>query len=59
MTPAATVVIVNYNGAHLLPACLDALSAQAADVEFDTVVVDNASQDGSRELLARSFGGRT
>ena len=55
-TPVATVVIVNYNGAHLLPACLDALDAQRSDdAPFDTVVVDNASADDSLELLATNY----
>jgi len=55
-TAQATVIIVNYNGAHLLPACLDALAEQADDVTtFDTVVVDNASVDNSRELLAHDY----
>jgi GT2 family glycosyltransferase len=52
----ATVIIVNYNGAHLLPDCLHALARQRDDAPaFDTVVVDNASSDGSVELLAREF----
>src|SRR5262249_5864177 len=52
--PRVTVVIVNYNGAHLLPACLAGLRGQDLPPgQFRTVVVDNASQDGSRELLAR------
>ncbi|MEP6598395.1 MAG: glycosyltransferase family 2 protein [Actinomycetota bacterium] len=52
----ATVVVVNYNGAHLLPACLDALAAQlSSSPTFHTVVVDNASTDGSLELLARDY----
>ncbi|HEY7049474.1 MAG TPA: glycosyltransferase family 2 protein [Jatrophihabitantaceae bacterium] len=56
MSARATVVIVNYNGAHLLPACLQALDRQHEDAPpFDTIVVDNASADGSRELLARDF----
>jgi GT2 family glycosyltransferase len=55
-TALATVIIVNYNGAHLLPACLDALAEQADDsTAFDTVVVDNASVDNSRDLLARNY----
>ena len=54
--PLATVIIVNYNGAHLLPACLDALDAQRTDaVAFDTVVVDNASSDESLQLLADKY----
>lgn len=51
-----TVVVVNYNGAHLLAPCLLALRAQ--DLEpgaFTTVVVDNASRDGSLALLERDF----
>lgn len=55
MTSAqATVVVVNYNGAHLLPACLEGLRRQDTD-DFETVVVDNASKDGSLELLARDY----
>ncbi len=50
----ATIVVVNWNGAHLLPACLDALRKQTA-VDAHVWVVDNASSDGSRELLARDF----
>jgi GT2 family glycosyltransferase len=61
-TATATVIIVNYNGAHLLPACLDGLAGQVLasadrtdELSFDTVVVDNASSDGSVELLARDY----
>ncbi len=54
--PRATVVIVNYDGAHLLPACLAGLRAQDLPADaFRTVVVDNASRDGSLELLAREY----
>jgi GT2 family glycosyltransferase len=52
----ATVVVVNYNGAHLLPPCLEGLRRQDVPAgTFETVVVDNASADGSLELLARDF----
>jgi GT2 family glycosyltransferase len=55
-SPQATVVVVNYNGAHLLPPCLDGLRRQDTPPGFfDTVVVDNASVDGSRELLAADY----
>jgi GT2 family glycosyltransferase len=53
-SPRATVVIVNYNGAHLLPACLDALRSQVED-QFETIVVDNASADNSLALLAQEY----
>ncbi len=53
--PYATIVIVNWNGAHLLPACLDGIAKQETDFAFRTWVVDNASADGSRELLAERY----
>ena len=49
-----SIIIPNWNGAHLLPACLEALRRQTY-AHFETVVVDNASTDGSRELLLRDF----
>jgi len=51
-----TVVTVNYKRADLLPPCLEALAAQ--DLPAGSVrvwVVDNASGDGSVELLRRDF----
>lgn len=45
-----TVVVVTWQGAHLLPACLDSLARQT--VRHRLVVVDNASTDGTAELLA-------
>jgi GT2 family glycosyltransferase len=48
------VIIPNYNGAELLPTCLDALRAQTRQ-DFCVVVVDDGSTDGSRELLARRY----
>ncbi len=53
--PLATVVVVNFNGAHLLPACLQGLRRQTIAGSFDTVVVDNASADDSLALLARDY----
>jgi GT2 family glycosyltransferase len=50
----ATVVIVNWNGAHLLGPCLDAVAKQDMD-DFETWVADNASTDGSVELLRRDY----
>lgn len=56
LVPFATVVIVNYNGAHYLPACLDALKKQTYPWErFDTIVVDNGSTDNSVDLLRQLY----
>ena len=53
--PLATVVIVNWNGAHLLPDCLDGMRRQTGGVAFETWVVDNDSHDGSVSLLRARY----
>ena len=48
-----TVVIPNYNGMKFLPGCLEALlpENQKAAVEYEVLVIDNGSTDGSVEYL--------
>jgi GT2 family glycosyltransferase len=54
--PLVTVVVLNWNGAHLLPGCLDGLAAQdLPEGRAAFWVVDNASSDGSLELLAERY----
>jgi len=49
-------VVVTWQAVDLLPACLDSLLRQRVpDAELEVVVVDNASTDGTRELLARDY----
>ncbi|WP_181776933.1 glycosyltransferase family 2 protein [Amycolatopsis pittospori] len=48
--PSTTVVVVTWRGAAHITACLDALAAQSRP--HRTLVVDNASDDGTAELLA-------
>lgn len=50
-SPQITVVIPTLRGRQWLPACLDALARQTFR-DFEIVVVDNASSDGTREWLA-------
>lgn len=49
-TPDVTVVVITHRGRDLLPACLDSLTAQS--VPHRLLVIDNASTDGTAELLA-------
>lgn len=51
-----TAVVVNHNTSAMLPDCLDALLAQDHG-ELGVTVVDNASEDGVREVLA-AYAGR-
>lgn len=52
--PALSVIIVNWNVRELLRACLDALAKTTATAH-QTIVVDNASADGSVEMLRADF----
>jgi len=45
-----SVIIVNWNAAQLLDACLSSLRGEAAEV----VVVDNASADGSADMVVQN-----
>ena len=58
----ASVIIPNWNGAHLLRPCLDSLRQQSithstgsGQAEFEVIVVDNASQDESVKLVEREY----
>jgi GT2 family glycosyltransferase len=53
--PPATVVVVNYNTADQLPGCLDALRALEYPGEVEIIVVDNASTDGSADVVRAQF----
>ncbi len=51
-----TVVIPNYNGIKFIGECLTALFRQDPDTpEYRVIVVDNGSEDGSRELVEERF----
>ena len=52
--PSVSVVIVSYQVRDLLRACLTTIRAQRG-VEVETLVVDNASSDGSADMVAREF----
>jgi len=49
-----SVIIVNWNGRHLLQDCLDAVLSQDFS-DFEVILVDNGSSDGSSELVQESY----
>ena len=54
--PSLVVILVNFDGAEHLPACLDSLADQDYPRHLtEVLVVDNGSTDGSLELLAREY----
>jgi len=50
-----SIVIVSYNTAALLRSCLDSIARSEGLGTAETWVVDNASTDGSAELVAADF----
>jgi len=54
MSLLVSVVLLNWNGAHLLPTCLDSLRAQTFR-DFEIIMPDNGSTDGSLELVAARY----
>ena len=46
-----SVIIVNYNTLHVLEPCIDSIVAHTHDVNYEIIVVDNGSNDGSIEVL--------
>lgn len=47
-----SVIIVNYNTLHVLRPCLDSIIEQTTGIEYEIIVVDNDSTDGSIEALS-------
>ena len=54
--PLVSIVIVNYNGLGFADQCVRSV-LRSEYPNFEVVLVDNASTDGSYEDLSRSFGG--
>lgn len=51
-----SVVITNYNGRRYLPDCLSSLADQTYR-DFETILVDNGSTDGSVEFVEENYPG--
>lgn len=55
--PDISVAVVNWNRRDYLRACLASLARQRG-ADFEVIVVDNGSADGSAEMVRSEFGGR-
>lgn len=54
-----SVILVSYNTAALLPACLDRLANAISSLRAQVFIVDNASRDDSVSLLRERYSGYT
>ena len=52
---AISVIIVNWNTKNILQNCLDSIYQTIGHLSFEVIVVDNASSDGSQELLQERY----
>lgn len=50
-----SIIIVSYNTNSLLEACLDSVYKHTEGIEFEVIVSDNNSTDGSLKMLYRKF----
>jgi GT2 family glycosyltransferase len=55
VTPDVSVIIVSFNTRDLLRECLHTLKREAQEVSYETIVIDNASEDGSTDMVATEF----
>ena len=53
--PQASIVILNWNGKHLLERCLPLVLDQAFDGDYEVVLLDNGSIDGSAAWVAATY----
>lgn len=53
-SPVVSVLVISYNTREMTLECLQSLHDQT-DLPFETIVVDNNSQDGSAEAIAAEF----
>jgi GT2 family glycosyltransferase len=50
-----SIIIVSYNTKALLKQCLISVFEKTQGVNFEVIVVDNASQDGSQQMVQKGF----
>ena len=55
--PTLTIVIVSYNVRRDLDACLQSIVARTAPIDATIVVVDNASTDGTPDMIRARYPG--
>lgn len=55
--PFFSVIVLNWNGRDLLEECVESVLAQTFP-DFETIVVDNGSTDGSVDYLTTRWGSR-
>jgi GT2 family glycosyltransferase len=55
MFPTLAFIVVSYNTRDLLDACLRSIVVQTKGVSYEIIVIDNASADGSAEMVREKY----
>lgn len=50
-----SIIIINWNVKDLLQKCLESIYRETKDISFEVFVIDNASSDGSAEMVIENF----
>lgn len=50
-----SIIIVNYNVKEFLQNCLVSIERASKNLDVETIVIDNASEDGSQDMLRERF----
>jgi len=53
--PELTIIILNYNTKELLADCLKSIKKYEKEIPLEVIVSDNASQDGSAQMVRDNF----
>jgi GT2 family glycosyltransferase len=55
--PTLSIIVVSFNTQKLLSGCLKSVFRSTKGLDFEVIVVDNHSQDGSAEMVKKEFPG--
>ena len=50
-----SIIIVNWNSKDYLAKCLESVYSCTKGLQYEVIVIDNASYDGAAEMVAREF----
>lgn len=53
--PDLSIIVISFNQSDLVCRCLDSVTRMAGDIEYEIILVDNASKDGTVEVVANRF----
>ncbi|RBP34667.1 hypothetical protein DFR65_101564 [Oceanihabitans sediminis] len=55
MTKQLSIIIINYNGERFLKDCIESIKKTCQGISYEIIIVDNASQDNSIQVLEKEF----